>query len=139
MQEPSFVIVPRNPYDTTPESLTPMIEALGEEDGATVAVRNRPERGYGVTLIEVVVIYIGLRVLDGVTDRIIERSLDKAESACTRWWAKRRLERKNRPANLLICDEDGNILRSLEYRPEEDAPVHNDPTQAEKRLPPPPS
>ena len=133
--ELTFVVVPGNPYDTTVDDLSPLLDELNAEGRAEVRIR--PERGYGVTFIEVVIIYIAMKVLDATVDRIIERTLDKAEAAGTQWWKRRRLEKARRPATVLICDEDGNVLRSIEYRPE-DEPTRADVKQAAKRLPMPP-
>ena len=138
MEEPDFVVVPGNPFDTTIESLDPLLAEL-RQDGGTAEVRVREERGYGVTFIEVVLLYVAYKAMDKVVDRALDRTLDKAESAGTQWWAKRRLEGRNRPATLLICDEGGNVLRSLEYRPEGDTPLRSDPAKLDRRLPLPPA
>jgi len=138
VEEPDFVVVPGNPFDTTVESLDPLLAQLRQE-GSTAEVRVREERGYGVTFIEVVLLYVAYKAMDKVVDRALDRTVDKAESAGTRWWAKRRLERRNRPATVLICDEDGNVLRSLECRPEDVTPLRSDAAKFDKRLPLPPA
>lgn len=134
--EAKFVVVPGNPFDTTADDLAPMIEELNNEGHAEVRIR--AERGYGVTFIEVVIVYIAMKALDATVDRIFEKLLDKVEGAGTQWWKRRRIGR-NRPASVLICDEEGNVLRSLDYTPDADDPVGKDAAQVEKRLPMPPS
>lgn len=132
---PTFVVVPGNPYDTTPESLSPLLEQLRES--GTAELRTRSERGYGVTFIEVILIYVIIKAGEKILDRALDKTLDAAEEAGSRWWQHRRLQGARRPATVLICDEDGNVLRALDYTPESDDPTSSGDTFREKRLPPP--
>lgn len=117
MNLPQVLLVPTNPMDLRTEELQPLVEAL-ERGDRTVGVGTRPQRGYGVTWWEVLIIYLASRGADAVVGRVYEALLDEIVEKAKAWYHARREEKGNkRPFLLDIRDEDGQVLRALEIQP----------------------
>jgi hypothetical protein len=112
------LIVPGNPLDVRPEDLEPLVEEIKLGNDLTVDVRvPPPQRGYGVTWWEVVVIYLLTKGADAVVGRGYQLILDKITEKVKHWYQERRLKRgNNRPLSLTFRDDQGHVLRALEMR-----------------------
>lgn len=66
MAKPQILLVPANPLDLRPEELEPLVANLRDGHASSVDVGVVPQRGYGVTWWEVLVIYIGMKGADAV-------------------------------------------------------------------------
>ena len=119
MTVPDVLLVPANPLDVRPEDLEPLVIAIRDDLPLTVDVRVVPQRGYGVTWWEVLYIYFGTKALDGVTGHAFQLALDGITEKARQWYHGRRDTQENRrPFYLGLLDEEGNVLRALEIRPD---------------------
>lgn len=106
----STTVKPGNPYDFSAEELDDLRQHLAREaPGADVVVESRDERGYGVTLYEVVQVVADVRGAGG--DYVI---------AAVILWMRRRWKRDKqqgmapRPRSIIVVDSEGNKLRSYD-------------------------
>lgn len=121
MPLPQLLLVPGNPRDLTPEKLADLVSDLSADYSADVGVAE--QRGYGVTWWEVLIIYIATKGADAIVGRLYDAALDRIESSVKAWLARRReTEESKRPFFLAVYDEDGELAKALEFRPD-DEPV----------------
>lgn len=106
----SILVKPGNPHDFSSEELDDLRQHLAREaPEADVVVESRDERGYGVTLYEVVQVIADVRGAGG--DYVI---------AAVILWMRRRWKRdkeqgkRPRPRSIIILDPEGNRLRSYD-------------------------
>lgn len=123
------LLVPGNPQDLTPEKLDSLLAELSEHYTTDVAVV--PQRGYGVTWWEVLIIYLASKGADAIVGRVFDEAVDRIESTVRTWIARRRGtdgdEEADRPFFVAICDEDGDVIRAVEL------PVDGDPVDVTDR------
>lgn len=114
---PQVLLVPANPLDLRPEELESLLGDLRTGHAASVDVGVVPQRGYGVTWWEVLVIYIAMKGADAVIGHGYQLLLDEITEKVKAWYRARRLEKDNkRPLLLDIRDEEGHVLRALEIQ-----------------------
>ncbi len=114
---PQVLLVPSNPLDLRPEELEPLVAELRDGRASGVDVGVVPQRGYGVTWWEVLVIYVAMKGADAVLGHMYELLLDEITDQVKAWYRARRLEKDNkRPLLVDIRDEEGHVLRALELQ-----------------------
>lgn len=117
MDPPNVLLVPGNPLDLRPEELEPLATQIAADHVVTSAVGVVPQRGYGVTWWEVLLIYIGSKGADAVTGHAFQLLLDGVTDKAKQWYRDRRTAKDDtRPFYLGVLDEDGHVLRALEIR-----------------------
>lgn len=106
----SIIVKPGNPHDFSGEELDDLRRHLAQKvPDADVVVESRDERGYGVTLYEVVQVVADIRGAGG--DYVI---------AAVVLWMRRRWKRDKqqgrapRPRSVIILDSEGNKIRSYD-------------------------
>lgn len=121
MGMPQVLLVPGNPRDLTPEKLMPLVDDLSEQ--YTTDLGTVQQRGYGVTWWEVLLIYVASKGADAVVGRAFDELLDRLEAAVRAWLSGRRdqTENRSRPLHVAVYDEDGELIRALNF------PVDGDP------------
>lgn len=114
---PQILLVPANPLDLGPEELEPLVGDLRDGHASSVDVGVVPQRGYGVTWWEVLVIYITMKGADAVLGHVYQLLLNEITEKVKAWYRERRLEKDNkRPLLLDIRDEEGHVHRALEIQ-----------------------
>ncbi len=114
---PQVLLVPANPLDLRPEELESLLGDLRAGHASSADVGVVPQRGYGVTWWEVLVIYIAMKGADAVIGHVYQLLLDEITEKVKAWYRARRLEKDNkRPLLLGIRDEEGHVLRALEIQ-----------------------
>ena len=116
-------IEPANPLDLRPKDLETLAEEIRSEQ-LSVEIRERTQRGYAVTWWEVLYIYVGGKILDGVTGHALQLMLDSLTEKAKHWIAARQKKRekenpewKQRPFLLEIKDEGGRVLHEFRIDP----------------------
>lgn len=133
MKLPQVLLVPQNPLDLREEDLASLIEALRKETSLSVEVGILPQRGYGVTWWEVLLIYIATKGADAVVGHVYNLLLKEITDKVQAWYQRRRAETNNkRPLLLEIRDEEGKVIKALEI---EEANRIKDVTEAQKEKP----
>jgi hypothetical protein len=88
-----------------------------------------PEPGkYGVTWLEVVAIYVGAKVLDGMTADAIDIAVKKLANTAVDW-AKARFRKhpdNTRPQYISLYGPDGELLKSVQVDPKGDVQDHTE-------------
>jgi len=114
---PEVILVPGNPLDVRPEHLRPLTAKIESDHGLRVDVAVVPQRGYGVTWWEVLLIYVGTKGADAAAGHAFQLLLDSVTEKAKDWYRDRRKAMDDRrPFHLAILDDDGNVLRALELR-----------------------
>ncbi|CAO5172135.1 conserved hypothetical protein [Frankia sp. AiPs1] len=111
-----MIIQPGNPYDFTNGDLQDLVKLIQKTiPDLSVEIDRKPERGYGVTLIEVLNIW--LQVADGATATVGTIGL---VGAIKQWIQARRMqaerdhpESQPRPVSVTVHGADGAILCTL--------------------------
>jgi hypothetical protein len=107
-----ILIEPQNPLDLRPEALADLVDAVRDIDSAfEIQFAAHEQRGYGVTLWEVLFIWIGGKVAETTIDSITNSAID---------WAKRRFNVPNkghRPKSITILGPDGRAVRRIKLDP----------------------
>lgn len=119
MELPDVLLVPGNPLDVRPEHLQPLAAEIEADHGLRADVAAMPQRGYGVTWWEVLLIYVGTKGADAVTWHAFQLLLDSVTDKAKTWYGDRRKAMDDkRPFHLAILDEDGQVLHAVELRPD---------------------
>lgn len=114
---PQVLIVPANPLDVRPEELESLVEDIQRGTASSVDVGVMPQRGYGVTWWEVVVIYVAMKGADAVVGHAYQLLLDEITEKVKGWYRERRLAKDDkRPLYLDVRDDEGHVLRALEVQ-----------------------
>jgi hypothetical protein len=94
------------------ESLANDLRDLGCE--VTRADKYMEPGRVGIVYGDVVLIYLGMKLVDTVTDRVMEGTLQRIIDAAKAWGRERfgpgRDKPRARPTSITICDEDGKII-----------------------------
>ncbi|MFE4622110.1 hypothetical protein [Streptomyces mirabilis] len=107
-----------NPYDFTPQELEEIVSLLREDPELQVTVDVQPERGYGVTPIEVVVlVFVGKAVASGALAYGGEVAVKKAVGWARDRWRREREEQPElppRPRRIqILYGPDDQVLREI--------------------------
>lgn len=111
---PQVLLVPTNPLDLPPEDLEPLVARIRDGHAPSPDVGVLPQRGYGVTWWEVLIIYVSMKGVDAVVGHVYQLLLDEITEKVKQWYRDRSLkEEDNRPLLLDIRDDEGHVLRAL--------------------------
>lgn len=124
----TLLIEPGNPFDFTDEELDELIAAIqNDAPDRRVEVAVREEVGYGVTLIEVLHVFV---------EHKEEISLTAGAVGAVIRWMKRRWERdKGRQRTVLIWGPRGEPLKSVKIDDPDGEPVEENPPQEDRPRP----
>lgn len=135
---PDCLIEPGNPYDFSPDELDELRRELASE-GVSVAIARRPERGYGVTFVEV------LHVWDLATDVVGDvTTIVGPVAVVLRRWLRRRAQRKReqhpdakpRPTVVNLFGPDGRVLKKIVVDDADSDPRFEDGDDEHRQRPP---
>ena len=130
----TLLLVPKNPLATREEELRPLADEL-TGDGVSVRYTAYEQRGYGVTLWEVLGIYFVMKAADAVTGRAFDVLVDRVKEKAFTWYRRRRQEKgSSRPFALEIRDGDGNLIKAFHLKRDGDV----EEAGGAPKLPPPP-
>ncbi len=96
MALPQLLFVAGNPLDLSEEDLKPLVDQVSAASGLSAGVGIVPQRGYGVTWWEVVLIYVGMKGADAVTAHALQLLLDGLTEKTKEWYRRQSLARPNR-------------------------------------------
>ncbi len=124
----TLLLEPGNPYDFTDEELEELTAAVRDEvPDLEVAVASREEEGYGVTLVEVLHVFV---------EHKEEISLTAGAVGAVIRWMRRRWERdKRRQRAVLIWDSRGEPLKTVKIDVPDGEPVEEDPPREDRARP----
>ncbi len=124
----TLLLEPGNPFDFTDQELEELIAAVRNDvPDLKVDVAVREEVGYGVTLIEVLHVFV---------EHKEEISLTAGAVGAVIRWMKRRWERdKGRQRAVLIWGPRGEPLKSVKIDDPDGEPVEEDPPQENRPRP----
>lgn len=117
-------IQPSNPHDFNSEELADLMnEVHSRVDGVDIDIQEKVERGYGVTLYEVIQVIADVRGAGG--DLVL---IAVAEWLRRRWKRDKDAGRNPRPRAAELLDLEGNKLKSVEIDEPDGEPKNIDPT-----------
>lgn len=136
-ERPHVLLEPGNPYDLTPEELEELREEIIREfPDAEVQVAIRPERGYGVTLHEVLYIW------DVTTDIVGDITTVATPFAAAVAWARRRARKdreqhgsNTRPRTVVLLGPDGKTVKQVVIEDADAEPTVETPQDRHSRRP----
>ena len=135
MKAPQVLLVPGNPLDLTEEKLQELIEDLNTE--FTTEYSSRPMGGRGVTWWEVLAICLATKGADALIGHATVQAVDQIVYKVRRWVRRRRSATESkRPFYLELRDDEGNIIRAIEFSGDEEVDVTE--REREKGRKPPP-
>lgn len=134
---PDYLIEPGNPYDFSPDELDELRRELASE-GVSVAIARRPERGYGVTFVEV------LHVWNLVTDVVGDVTTMVGPVAVVCRYLRRRAQRereqhpdaKPRPRVVTLLGPDGRVVKRIVLDDADSDPRFEDGDDEQRQRPP---
>lgn len=110
------MLEPGNPFDFDDDELDELADQIRRlEPGDIVNVAKRPEHGYGVTLIEVLNLYLEISGAAGTVWGTIKAVRKSVEWLQQRWRkdSKDNPDERPRPRSLLVYDENGKLIGSV--------------------------
>lgn len=113
-----YTLLPGNPYDFTSDELKDLErEVRSQAPGVDVALGEKVERGYGVTLYEVIQVVADVRGAGG--DLVLVAVVAWLRK---RWRRDQAAGRRPRPRSVVLLDSDGKKLRSIDIDEPEGEP-----------------
>lgn len=135
-----ILLEPGNPSDFDDKELQVLVDQLQTPAGTvTVRIHRRPERGYGVSLFEVLHVYLEVAGAAGTvwsSGEIVHKVISFMKS---RWQKEkaRNPRELTRPRSVNFYDEFGRLLARYNIdEPEGDAVEVKDLKESERRVPP---
>jgi hypothetical protein len=125
----NYVLEPGNPFDFTRDELDAIAAEIGEQiPNVDVSIKLRDERGYGVSLVEV------MRISTEVADAVKATAEAAGVIALIVAWMRSRWnkDRKDhpdgrpRPRSVVLYGPNGEILRSVQIDAPDGAPVEEE-------------
>jgi hypothetical protein len=107
------ILDPGNPFDFDDDELNDLADQIRRlEPDDIVTVAKRPEHGYGVTLIEVLNLYLDIAGAAGTVLGTIKAVRQSVEWLQQRWRkdSEDNPEQGPRPRSLCVYDENGKLL-----------------------------
>lgn len=108
-----IVVEPGDPFDFDDDELHELADRIRRsEPGGIVDVAKRPEHGYGVTLIEVLNLYLEIYGATGTAWGTIKAVRGSVEWLQQRWRkdSEDNPEERPRPRSLRVYDENGKLI-----------------------------
>jgi len=137
------VLEPGNPFDLTEDDLGKLKQDVeAAEASASVRVYKRDERGYGVTLIEVINVFIAAGEVVGAGYGLGQAGKAVIDFMKNRWNRDKTDHpgQSPRPRSIRFYDEEGNLLRTINIDEPDGDPTEKDDDGGDLRHrdPPPP-
>jgi hypothetical protein len=123
------IVEPGNPFDFDENELEELAEEIRRADSiASVDLAKRPEHGYGVTLIEVLNLYLEVYGATGTAWATLKAVKGSVEWLKRRWQKDREdnPEEGPRPRSLRVYDENGKLLGSVKIDEPDGEPTEED-------------